>query len=196
MTRADHIRTNCHLRWDHRLGLSGFGLVFYGALPASLGALGAFKAPDQGSLNIGAASAPFVLIVAVVPVLLTFVLTRQRLANWYVLRDYLPLRSIVITASIVFASTSVCLATRILSKPDIPLAFCDWLALPLLAKTNAIWHAMLLSFAYLVGSSTLLLTVIKEDSNLPLLPRERTRSRGRSARRRPCEIGEAVSGRA
>jgi len=52
MTRAMQLRENHPLSWDYRLGLRGLGLVIYGALPASLGALGAFKAPDQHTLQL------------------------------------------------------------------------------------------------------------------------------------------------
>jgi hypothetical protein len=44
------------------------------------------------------------------------------------------------------------------------------MALPLGDKARPIGECLLLSFAYLVGSSTLFLTVVKEDGNLPLLP--------------------------
>jgi len=40
MTCSTQLRTNGWLRLDHFLGLSGSGLIVYGALPASLSALG------------------------------------------------------------------------------------------------------------------------------------------------------------
>jgi hypothetical protein len=172
MTRSIQLRENRPSLWDYRLGLRGLGLVIYGALPASLGALGAFKAPDQNSLQLSVLGIPFVFFIALAPVVLTFLLTRQRLSAWYLLRDYLYLRSALITLAIIVASIAVCVATRVLNKPDVSAAFAQWLKLEWPNQLNTVWHALLLSFAYLVGSSTLFLTVIKDDSSLPLLPKK------------------------
>jgi hypothetical protein len=136
------------------------------------GALGAFKAPDQNSLQLSVSGIPFVFFIALAPVVLTFLLTRQRLSAWYLLRDYLYLRSALITLAIIVASIAVCVATRVLTKPDVSAAFAQWLNLEWPNQLNTVWHALLLSFAYLVGSSTLFLTVIKDDSSLPLLPKK------------------------
>src|SRR5258708_7903442 len=170
MTRSAQISRNFCLRLDHVLGLRGAGLIVYGALPASLSALGVVKVPEQAALPLSLHSIPFVAIVALAPVVLTFVLTKQRMAAWYVLSDYLLMRSLVITLGIVVASTAVCLAARALTKPDIGAALREWSSLPAANEANTLGHALLLSLAFLVGSSTLFLTVIKEDSGLPLLP--------------------------
>jgi hypothetical protein len=170
MTRSTQISGNFCLRLDHFLGLRGTGLIVYGALPASLSALGVVKVPEQAVLPLSLSGIPFVAVVALAPVVLTFVLTKQRMAAWYLLSDYLIVRSLVITLGIVVASTAVCLAARALAKPDIGAALGQWLRLPATTEANTIGHALLLSLAFLVGSSTLFLTVIKEDSGLPLLP--------------------------
>lgn len=170
MTRATQLRSNRMLLWDHRLGLRGSGLIVYGALPASLSALGVVKAPDQAALPLSAHSIPFIAVIALAPVVLTFVLTKQRMGAWYELSDYLTLRALLNTFGIVVASTAVCLAARALTKPDMGAALSRWLGLPLAKEANTVGHALLLSLAFLVGSSTLFLTVIKEDSGLPLLP--------------------------
>jgi hypothetical protein len=170
MTCSTQLRTNGWLRLDHFLGLSGSGLIVYGALPASLSALGVVKLPDQAVLPLSLPSVPFVVVVALAPVVLTFVLTKQRMAAWYLLGNYLLVRSLVVTLGIVVASTAVCLAARAVTKPDIGAAMREWLALPFANEANTVGHALLISLAFLVGSSTLFLTVIKEDGGLPLLP--------------------------
>jgi len=172
MTDATQLRSNRPLRWDQRLGVRGSGLIVYGALPASLSALGVVKVPEQANLPLSGSSIPFIAVVALAPVVLTFVLTRQRMAAWYVLSDYLILRAVLNTLGIVVASTTVCLAARALTKPDIGAALSQWLGLGLAKQANTVGHALLLSLAFLVGSSTLFLTVIKEDSGLPLLPKK------------------------
>lgn len=169
----DHFLSNSRLAWDYRLGLRGAGLIPYGTLPASLGALGAFKPPDQSKLSLGGTEGLILIaVVAAVPVVLTFMLVRERLANWYILSDWLWLRSAIITLGIIIASTGVCIATGILSGH---YHFIGWQALwarPFPAMIKPFVDSLLLSFAYLVGSSTLFLTVVKEDSSLPLLPKK------------------------
>lgn len=166
-----YLEKNKLLSLDYRLGLRAFGLVIYGALPASLGALGAFKAPDQSVLDskIGPAAIPYICVVAFIPVLLTYVLVRQRLENWYLLPAYLNTRAIVITLAIILISSLVVLANALLMG-TYQLSFAHWKSLSLVDKIKPALECLLLSFAYLVGSSTLFLTVVKEDGSLPLLP--------------------------
>lgn len=169
----EHLRSNNLLCWDYCLGLRGSGLIIYGALPASLGALGAFKPPDQATLDskIGLAAIPFLCCVALIPVVLTYVLVRQRMANWYLLPNYLSVRAATITLSIILVSALVCGANGLLvGTYRLVPSVAAWRALPLGDKARPIGECLLLSFAYLVGSSTLFLTVVKEDGNLPLLP--------------------------
>jgi hypothetical protein len=146
--------------------------VVYGALPASLGALGAFKPPDQATLDskIGLGTVPFIFCVALIPVVLTYVLVRQRMANWYLLPSYLSIRAAIITLFIILVSALVCGANGLLVGTYRLVSIAAWKALPLSDKATPIGECLLLSFAYLVGSSTLFLTVVKEDGNLPLLP--------------------------
>jgi hypothetical protein len=189
---ATQLRGNFALHWDYRLGLRGAGLIVYGALPASLSALGVVKVPEQAALPLSVPSVPFIAVVALAPVVLTFVLTKQRMAAWYVLADYLWLRSILITLGIVVASTAVCLAARALTKPDIGAALHEWLGLALAKQANTVGHALLLSLAFLVGSSTLFLTVIKEDSGLPLLPAKDRLAQETELRKRLVETAAAA----
>jgi hypothetical protein len=172
MRKSEHLRSNKLLCWDYFLGLRGSGLVIYGALPASLGALGAFKPPDQATLDskIGLGAIPFICCVALIPVVLTYVLVRQRMANWYLLPNYLNVRAATITLSIILVSALVCGANGLLVGTYRLVPIAAWMALPLGDKARPIGECLLLSFAYLVGSSTLFLTVVKEDGNLPLLP--------------------------
>jgi hypothetical protein len=169
---SDLLSINLPLKWDYRLGLRAAGLVVYGALPASLGALGALKAPESAVSSISWTTFPFIAVVAAIPVALTFVLVRQRLQNWYLLPDYLYLRTLVITSGIILASTAVCMATGILKGAFHIISFQDWLALSPGKKATPWLECLLLSFAYLVGAATLFLTVVKEDGNLPLLPKK------------------------
>jgi len=170
--RSEHFHDNTWLTLDYLFGIRGYGLIIYGALPASLGALGAFKTPDQAVLDskIGSAALPYIFCVALVPVILTFVQVRQRLANWYLLSDYLSVRATTITVAIILVSSLVCGANGLLVGTYRWLCIAAWQELPLGYKLKPIGECLLLSFAYLVGSSTLFLTVVKEDSNLPLLP--------------------------
>ena len=146
--------------------------MVYGALPASLGALGAFKPPDQASVTgrFGAATLPYIFCVALIPVVLTFVLVRQRLSKWYLMRSYLTVRTIAITLCIIIASSLVCAANGLLTERYHFWSVEEWCVQSWPERVRPLAECLLLSFAYLVGSSTLFLTVVKDDGNLPLLP--------------------------
>src|ERR1051326_7285094 len=167
-----YFATNRWLKLDYLLGLRAFGLIVYGALPASLGALGAFKTPDQSVLDskIGVSAIIPISVVALIPVVLTFALVRQRLANWYLLPVYLNVRAVVITVGIILISSVVVFATGFLVGTYQLIPVSTWKNLSVLEKLRPALECLLLSFAYLVGSSTLFLTVVKEDGSLPLLP--------------------------
>ncbi len=159
--------------WDHRLGLRASGLILYGALPASLGALGAFNPPNPQRLfssGVSGSALAGLVIVAAVPMLMIFALVRQRLARWYLFADWLIFRSIVITTGIVLLSMAICLATGWLTHSYILVSPQDWWHLPMLDKEKPLVEALLLSAAYLVGSNTLFLAVVKDDGGLPFLP--------------------------
>src|SRR5262249_1905180 len=71
---------------------------------------------------------------------------------------------------IILVSSLVVLANGLLVGTYELGSFAHWKALPWLEKIKPALECLLLSFAYLVGSSTLFLTVVKEDGSLPLLP--------------------------
>lgn len=169
----DYFGDNRPLLWDYRLGLRGLGLIVYGALPSSLGALGAFKPPEQANLfSSGADGFWFLICIAAIPTILTFLLVRQRLSNWYLFRDYLIARTLVVTIGILAVSTLVCFSTGVVLGTYKLVGWQAWSNLTVAEKTKPLVQSLLFAIAYLVGSATLFLTVLKEDGSLPLLPKK------------------------
>lgn len=78
---------------DLYVGLRSWGLILYGALPASLAMLGFLD------VKIGKVDDlfPFLLPASALPVLLTFLLIRARQKEWYLTTDHLNLRSAITT---------------------------------------------------------------------------------------------------
>lgn len=150
------------LKRHYSLGRRGWGLVLYGALPASLVCLGVIKVQvpaltlsEADLLNITIASLPLIAIAGI-PLTISFLLVRQRMAAWYLLADRLTSRTILVWAAIAVCSTIV-----------------TWGALYVKAKQGqgpGYIEIALTTVAILVGSSTLFLTAVKEVGGLPALP--------------------------
>jgi hypothetical protein len=159
---------NRWLRLDHILGLRAWGLIIYGTLPASLFALGVIKVTvfeirQEGFLL------PF-LLIALFPILVLFLLLRERLIAWYLLRDGLYTRTTIITLVILILSTVISLAAGHVTGRYVVIPWGDWIALDPQIRWFPILESLLIAIAALVGSSTLFITAIKEESGLPGLP--------------------------
>src|SRR5438552_16300139 len=87
---------------DQLLGLRSWGLILYGALPASLSLLGILDV-KVGSLD----KLLPILLVSLLPLSLTFLLIRARQRDWYLTTDYLNLRSSITTFLIVVSATLI-----------------------------------------------------------------------------------------
>ena len=148
------------LKKHYLLGPRGWGLVLYGALPASLVCLGVIKVPaltlPAGDLlSITKASLPLIAIAAI-PLTISLLLVRQRMAAWYLLADRLTSRTVLVWAAIAVCSAIV-----------------TWGALFVKAEQGqepGFIEVALTTVAILVGSSTLFLTAVKEVGGLPALP--------------------------
>jgi hypothetical protein len=140
----------------------------YGALPASLTALGVIKLPE---LKTGGAELFLPLLaVSLMPVLVLYVLLRQRLSAFYLLADGLTIRTSLMTVCILLAASFISGAAGIVHGrfEGIPFSRLGT------AGAGLVWRlvleAYLLGIATLVGSSTLFMTAVKEAGGLPGLP--------------------------
>lgn len=148
---------------DRIFGLRAWGLILYGALPANLALLGAIE------IKISSANEqlPFLLIPAtILPILLIFILIRDRHREWYLTTDSLNLRSVIVSITILFVAMIICGISGIIHNnyiiglPD-NWNFNEW---------TAIVESFLLAVASLVLSSTLFITALKKEVDLPGLP--------------------------
>jgi hypothetical protein len=164
-----YLATSRRLRCDYLLGIRGWGLILYGALPASLAALGAVTWPKV-QLPYSVAVLPLIFVVGMIPIFVVYLLVRQRLKAWYLMQDQLTSRSLVLTVAIFLTSTLVGEAAAIIQGKHelVPLPRYMKLATP--AKLQPIGEALLLAIVFMIGSSTLFLAAAKEDSGLPALP--------------------------
>jgi len=167
-TDNPYLHTNRWQRLDHALGLRAWGLVLYGTLPASLFGLGVLRITLLDSPELGS-FVPFFL-VGIAPVTVLFLLVHERLKAWYLLRDGLYVRTMFLTLMILLFSTIVSLAAGHITGKYMTLPWSEWLALAPEIRWRPLLESALLGIAALVGSSTLFLTAIKEESGLPGLP--------------------------
>lgn len=167
--RTPYLREMPLLRWDYSLGLRGWGLLLYGALPATLAAVGVLRPPELKPLTTNLL---FPIIVVSLPPLVTlWLLVRQRLRAWYLTSARLSLRSLVVTALILLLSSAITGETYILKGRYSYLPLRLWLHVD--EWVLPVCESLLLAVAFLVGSSTLLLVAVKEDAGLPALPSKR-----------------------
>lgn len=148
---------------DRIFGLRAWGLILYGALPANLALLGAIEikiSPANEQL-------PFLLIPAtILPILLIFILIRDRHREWYLTTDSLNLRSVIVSITILFVAMLICGISGIIHNTYIIGLPDSWN----LNEWTAIAESFLLAVASLVLSSTLFMTALKRGVDLPGLP--------------------------
>jgi hypothetical protein len=175
------------LRWDHLLGLRGWGLILYGALPASLTALGLVRV-EPVSLR-AELMAPAVLLAAI-PVALTYLLVRQRLSSWYVLRWGLGRRTLFVTLATLVMSCLISGAAGLLKGRYRWADASVWMERP-----QELWmpvvESTLTGAVLLVGSTTLFLTAVKESGGLPALPSQEAVTTLASLRTKLAALREA-----
>jgi hypothetical protein len=146
---------------DQLLGLRSWGLILYGALPASLSLLGILDV-KIGSFN----KILPILLVSLLPLSLTFMLIRARQRDWYFTTDYLNVRSSITTLLIVMSATVIAGASGVIRDKYV-------FSLHNLTDRShvlAMGESFLFGMASLVISSTLFATILTKEANLPGLP--------------------------
>jgi hypothetical protein len=163
-----YFKSNLRFRYDYLIGCRGWGLVLYGTLPASLAVLRVIKIPE---FEIRAFEIVGLLVfIAFIPLLVLYLLIRQRLMAWYLMVYGLRIRSIFITLAILILSSVICGAAGLIEGKYILLTPKQWLLVDSSLRWRPIVEAFLLGIVILVGSSTLFLAAVRETGGLPALP--------------------------
>ena len=141
---------------DQIFGLRSWGLILYGALPASLSLVGLLevKVEEVNLRNISMAIP--ILLISLLPLLVTFLLVRAREKEWYFTEDYLNFRSCITTLIIVLCATTISGGAGIIKGQHVSLGFAA--------------QSFLFGMASLVLSSTLFAAILAKDADLPGLP--------------------------
>jgi hypothetical protein len=150
------------------LGLRAWGLILYGTLPASLAGVGVIKFPE-----LKAARAELLvplLAIALLPIVVLYLLIRQRLSAFYLLSEGLWVRSSLVTVGIVLLSSLVSGAAGVVRGQYELIAPSTFFQLDVRTSWRPIVEAFLMGSVMLVGSTTLFLTAVKEAGGLPALP--------------------------
>jgi hypothetical protein len=147
---------------DYVLGLRGWGLILYGALPSNLSLLGVLDV----KLGKTEALLPLLLPASILPVLITFLLVRSRQRDWYLTTDYLNTRSAVVTFLIVVCAALISGLSGLIHGRYL-LSFSSF---PTPGHVAAMSESFLIAVATLVLTSTLFVTAVTKDMNLPGLP--------------------------
>jgi hypothetical protein len=154
---------------DQILGLRSWGLIMYGALPASLSLLGFLEVKMELFKKVKLSNVWMlmaILVVSSLPVLLTFLLVRARQKEWYFTSDYLNLRSLITTLLIMLVSTLISGAAGII-RGDFVFSLDN---ITDAAHRSAMVESFLIGIASLVLSSTIFATILTKGADLPGLP--------------------------
>ena len=146
---------------DLIFGIRAWGLILYGTLPANLALLGTLevKLGKVDDLKY------FLIPVSFLPVLVTFLLIRNRYKEWYLTTDLLKTRSAITTLIIVLCASLISGASGVLhNKYVLTLDFWNN------AGLTGIAEAYLFGVSSLVITSTLFMTVLSKSTDLPGLP--------------------------
>ena len=120
--RSKYLSSNPRLLLDYVTGYRALGLVLYGLLPSSVTAIGVIEVREiQGWWSLA-----FLGLLAVVPLLVLYLLVRQRLASWYLTDDLLWLRSAILTLLTLIFATGVAWAGGLADESRTVGAWSEW----------------------------------------------------------------------
>ncbi|MFL6275497.1 MAG: hypothetical protein ACJ74G_09815 [Blastocatellia bacterium] len=156
------IRPSKLVRLDRLLGLRGWGLILYGALPANLALIGAIKVEMKPIANLPL----FLAMVVPLPIVMTYLLIRTRQKEWYLTADRLALRSAITTLLIILLASLITGAARLIQGDYV----FGWAHLFSKGHFITLGESFLFGIATLVVSSTLFMTILTKGSDLPGLP--------------------------
>ncbi|MCP4581188.1 MAG: hypothetical protein GY839_06185 [candidate division Zixibacteria bacterium] len=144
---------------DDLAGLRAWGLILYGALPATFSLLGA----KEVKINVEAPNIIYALIASPLPIIILYLLIKTKCRAWYLSKRHLYWRSLITAFMILLASTAICLLAGVIKGN---FTFSDVLS------TNYIYLAksFLLAIVSLVLSSILFMGILIKGSQLPLIP--------------------------
>lgn len=148
---------------NYILGLRAWGLILYGALPANLALLGTLEVKLGNIENFSPILLPTVCLL---PILITFLLVRNRCQEWYLTTDFLMSRSIITTFLIILCATLISGAAGIINGKYV-LSLSN-----ILNQTHlkTITESFLFGISSLVLTSTLFMTIFTKATDLPWLP--------------------------
>ena len=162
-------KLNVLVMLDKIFGFRAWGLILYGALPSCLALLGVSKGKVEFT-DIGN-SLPIFSIASILPIAITFLLIRARHRNWYLTADFLNVRSAISTFVILILATLICCVSVIIhsgNNGESNIELLEYFKPEELGKIAP--QAYLLAVVSLVISSTLFITVLTRNINLPGLP--------------------------
>ena len=166
-----YLKNNPPLKMDYWFGINAWALILYGALPSILFAFGFLQIT---TIDIHApAVAASLKSLSIIPISVLFIVIRQRMVNWYLMSDYLLVRSITITVLILVVSIIVCYSSIIITGKYSIILYDDWRKLEPSVMFIPYLESFLLTVFSIVGSSTLFFFLTKENFGIPGLPDEK-----------------------
>ena len=161
---GDDMRTPGIVTLDYLVGLRAWGLLLYGALPATLALLGLLEVKLTQTPNI-----LLLIPISFLPLFLTFLLVRSKHREWYLTSDFLNFRSALVTVSIISMATLISGLSGVLHDKY-------HFSLSVITKAGVVEYGYIVAESFLFGAgslvltSTLFMTIITKGGDLPGLP--------------------------
>jgi hypothetical protein len=152
---------------DYIIGIRASGLILYGALPANLALLGMLEVKLGKVENLLSLSASLLFLPAsLLPLAVTFLLVRNRCREWYLTKDFLLCRSLVVTFLLTCCVSLITGAAGVINGKYIltPEHIFDRQHFTVMAES------FLLGISSLVITSTLFMSILTKAPDLPALP--------------------------
>lgn len=154
---------------DKIFGIRAFGLIFYGILPSILFLIGILEVKVY-NINESAQFLIIILIFLIIILIFIFSLIRNRLKGFYLTTDYLNRRSFMITAITLSISTAIFGLSGVLQGKYVFVISHNWNGDMDLLKSEPNFEPILLAVASLLVASTVFLTIVTKEVDLPALP--------------------------
>ena len=154
---------------DKIFGIRAFGLIFYGVLPSILFLIGILEVKVY-NINESAHFLIIILIFLIIILIFIFSLIRNRLKGFYLTTDYLNHRSFMITAITLSISTAIFGLSGVLQGKYVFVIPHNWNDGMDLLKSEPNFEPILLAVASLLVASTVFLTIVTKEVDLPALP--------------------------
>ncbi len=161
MLRSPYINKDKKAKYDYIFGLRLIAIILYGTLPSTLVILDIVKV----KINITNQNLFLLIIIALIPSSILFLLIKNKLDKYYLMKDYSICRAILITLAIFIMSILVVGLSRTINGYYRIVGLNE-------LELQPFGESFILAIGSMVLTSTLFWAFLTKDLELPCLPKK------------------------